>query len=137
MDKHYRNMIVWGSMLASFAGALAERWFEVVPLIEAVIALSVASFALSVAALIALMIAPVKRVLFDLRDSCFVTRLNRFCNALQFSAVYGFTAAALLAVTPPCIASPICWSVLWGVAYNTKKQIEKFVACITYPTNPY
>ncbi len=137
MDKHYRNMIVWGSMLASFAGALAERWFEVVPLIEAVIALSVASFALSVAALIALMIAPVKRVLFDLRNTYFVTRLNRVCNALQFSAVYGFTAAALLAVTPPCIASPICWSALWGVAYNTKKQVEKFVACVTYPTNPY
>jgi hypothetical protein len=137
MDKHYRNMVVWGSVLASFTGALAERWFEVVPLIEAVIALSVASFALSVAALIALMIAPVKRVLFDRRDSYFVTRLHRFCNALQFSAVYGFTVAALLAVTPPCIVSPFCWSALWGVAYNTKKQIEAFAACVTYPTNPY
>lgn len=137
MSKKERKFLFWGCVVAGLLGGVFQTFFGFASNVYAIITLTIASFSLSVAFMVALLIAPVKRVLWDTQDSYFVTRLRRLCNMLETSALTSLALCIVLALAPQTIANSLaCVSafVLW---FNTYKTLGALSNCIQYPTNPY
>lgn len=137
MDKRYTKFIFWGSLAASLLGELGEKWFGVAPNVAAITTLTIASFTFNALFLVALLVAPVKRVLYDTRDDYFVTRLHRLCSMLETSSLSSLALCMLLVLTPRAFTCAICYSTMWIVWYNAYQTIGALANCVRYPTNPY
>lgn len=137
MDKRYAKFIFWGSLVATLLGALGERQFDVAPNVAAIVTLTIAAFTVNALFLVALLVAPVKRVLYDTRDDYFVTRLHRLCNMLDVSVITALTLCVLLVLTPESFACNMSYSAVWIIWYNAYRVVGALVSCVKYPSNPY
>lgn len=137
MDKRYAKFIFWGSLAASLLGELDEKWFGVAPNVAAITTLTIASFVFNALFLVALLVAPVKRALYDMRDDYFITRLHRLCNMLEVSALSSLALCVLLVLIPQPRVYPICYSTVWIIWYNAYQVVGALNNCVKYPTNPF
>ena len=137
MSKKERKFLFWGCVVAGLLGGIFKSFFEFTPDVGAIIALTLASFAFSVAFMVALLIAPVKRILWDTQDSYFCTRLRRLCNLLETSALISLASCIVLALAPQTIADDLAWTTAFVVWFNAYKTLGTLSNCIQYPTNPY
>lgn len=137
MSKKERKFLFWGCVIAGLLGGIFEAFFGFTPNVNAVIALTIASLAFNVAFMVALLIAPVKRVLWDAQDAYFITRLRRLCNLLETSALTALALCIVLALTPQTIVHGLAWTSAFVVWFNAYKTLGALSNCIQYPTNPY
>lgn len=137
MSKKERNFLFCGCVFAGLLGGGFKAFLGFTPNVNAVIALTIASFAFNVAFMVALLIAPVKRVLWDTQDAYFITRLRRLCNLLETSALTALALGIILALTPQTIVNGLAWTSAFVVWFNAYKTLGALSNCIQYPTNPY
>ena len=137
MSKKEQKILFVGCVFAGLLGCGFKTFLGYTPNVNAIIALTIASFAFSVAFMVALLIAPVKRVLWDTQDSYFITRLRRLCNLLETSALTSLASCIVLALAPQTIANDLAWSSAFVVWFESYKILGALSSCIQYPTNPY
>lgn len=137
MSKKERKFLFWGCVVAGILGGIFKAFFGYTPNVNAIIALIVASFTFNIAFLVALLIAPVKRVLWDTQDAYFITRLRRLCNLLETSALTSFALCIVLALTPQTNANGLAWTSAFVSWFNAYKTLGALSNCIQYLTNPY
>lgn len=137
MSKKERKVLFGGCVIAGLLGGVFKTFFGFTPNVGAIIALTIASFAFSVAFMVALLIAPVKRVLWDTQDTYFITRLRRLCNLLETSALTALALCIVLALAPQTFAYSLAWTSAFVVWFNAYKTLGALSNCIQYPTNPY
>lgn len=137
MSKKERKFLYWGCIVAGLLGGIFEAFFGFTSNVSAIIALTIASFMFNVAFMVALLIAPVKRVLWDTQDSYFITRLRRLCNLLEVSALTSLALCIVLALMPQTIANGLAWTSAFVVWFNSYKTLGALSNCIQYPTNPF
>lgn len=137
MNKKERRFLFWGCAVAGLLGGIFENFFGVIPNFGAIIALTVASFVFSVAFMVALLIAPVKRVLWDTQDAYFITRLRSLCNLLETSALTSLALCIILALAPQTFANCLAWTTAFVIWFNAYKTLGALSNCVQYPTNPY
>lgn len=137
MSKKEQRFLFCGCVLAGFFGGGLKTFLGYTPNVNAVIALTIASFAFNVAFMVALLIAPVKRVLWDTQDDYFITRLRRLCNLLETSALSALASSIVLALAPQAFAHGLSWTTAFVIWFNAYKTLGALSNCIQYPTNPY
>lgn len=137
MHKKERNFLFCGCISAGLLGGVFKAFFGFTPNVNAVIALTIASFAFNVAFMVALLIAPVKRVLWDTQDDYFITRLRRLCNLLETSALSALALCIVLALAPQTFVHDVSWTTTFVIWFNAYKTLGALSNCIQYPTNPY
>lgn len=137
MSKKERKFLFCGCVASGLLGGVFEAFFGFMPNVSAIISLTLASFAFKVAFMVALLIAPVKRVLWDTQDSYFITRLRRLCNLLEISALTSLGLCIVLSLAPQTIANGLAWTSAFVVWFNAYKTLGALSNCIQYPTNPY
>jgi hypothetical protein len=137
MNKKECNFLFCGCIFAGLFGGVFKAFFGFTPNVNTVIALTIASFAFNVAFMVALLIAPVKRVLWDTQDAYFITRLRRLCNLLETSALTSLALCLVLALTPQTFVYSLAWTSAFVVWFDAYKTLSALSNCIQYPTNPY
>lgn len=137
MSKKERKVLFGGCVIAGLLGGVFKIFFGFTPNVGAIIALTIASFAFSVAFMVALLIAPVKRILWDTQDAYFITRLRRLCNLLETSALTAFALCIVLALAPQTFAHGLTWTTAFVIWFNAYKTLDALSNCVQYPTNPY
>lgn len=137
MSKKERVFLFGGCISAGLLGGIFQKFFGFTPNVNAIIALAVATFAFNVAFLVALIVAPVKRVLWDSQDSYFITRLRRLCNWLETSALTALASCIALALGPETFAGELAYPTAFVVWFNAYKTLGALSSCVQYPTNPY
>ena len=137
MSKKERKALFWGCVIAGLLGGVFKAFFGFTPNVGAIIALTIASFMFSVAFMVALLIAPVKRVLWDTQDAYFITRLRRLCNLLETAALAALALCIVLALVPQTFAHNLAWTTAFVIWFNAYKTLGALLNCIQYPTNPY
>lgn len=137
MSKKERKFLFWGCVFSGLLGGGFKALLGYTPNVNAVIALTIASFAFNVAFMVALLVAPIKRVLWDTQDACFITRLKCLCNLLETSALTSLALCIILALAPQTIANGLAWTSAFVVWFNVYKTLGALSNCIQYPTNPY
>lgn len=137
MSKKERNFLFCGCILTGLLGGGFKAFLGYTPNINAVIALTIATFVFDIAFMVALLIAPVKRVLWDTQDSYFITRLRRLCNLLETSALSALALGIILALSPQTFAHGLAWTTAFVIWFNAYETLVALSNCIQYPTNPY
>lgn len=137
MSKKERNFLFCGCVFAGLLGGGFKAFLGYTPNVNAVIALTIASFMFNVAFMVALLIAPVKRVLWDTQDDYFITRLRRLCNMLETSALTALALCIALTFTPQTFVHGLAWTTVFVIWFNAYKTFSALSNCIQYPTNPY
>lgn len=137
MSKKERVFLFCGCISAGLLGGVSKVFFGFTPNVNAVIALTIASFIFNVAFMVALLIAPVKRVLWDTQDDYFITRLRRLCNLLETSALSALALCIVLALVPQTFAHSLAWTAAFVIWFDAYKTLGTLSNCVQYPTNPY
>lgn len=137
MSKKDQKFLFLGCVGAGLLVGILQKFFGFTPNVNAIIALTIASFAFSVAFMVALLIAPVKRVLWDTQDTYFITRLRRLCNLLETSALTALALGVVLALAPEAFAGKLAYPTAFVIWFNAYKTLGALSCCVQYPTNPY
>ena len=126
-----------GAIVAACIGAIVDTVWVVTPKTSALLVLIALLVSAKIVFLSALLVAPVKRVLFDTQDSYFCTRLHRLVRTIETSAFVEICVGATLFAAPDVIVVPVYYHTLWIVAYGTPRVFSALVQLVSYPTNPY
>ena len=137
MSKKERNFLFCGCAFAGLLGGGFKAFLGFTPNVNAIIALTIASFMFNVAFMVALLIAPVKRVLWNTRDTYFITRLQRLCNLLETSALTALALCIVLALIPQTFVHSLAWMTAFVIWFDAYKTLRALSDCVQYPTNPY
>ena len=137
MSKKEQGFLFCGCVTVGIIGGIFKAFFGFTPNVNAVIALTIASFAFNVAFLVALLVAPVKRILWDTQDAYFITRLRRLCNLLETSALTALALCIILALVPQTFAHSLAWMTAFVIWFDAYKALGALSNCVQYPTNPY
>lgn len=137
MSKKEQKFLFYGCVLTGLLGGGFKAFLGYTPNVNAIIALTIASFMFNVAFMVALLVAPVKRVLWDTQDAYFITRLRRLCNLLETSALAALALCIVLALVPQTFAHNLVWTTAFVIWFNAYKTLDALSNCIQYPTNPY
>lgn len=137
MSKKERKLLFCGCVLTGLLGGGFKAFLGYTPNVNAIIALTIASFMFNVAFMVALLLAPVKRVLWDTQDSYFITRLRRLCNMLETSALTSLALSIVLALPPQTFIYSLAWTAAFVIWFDAYKTLGALSNCVQYPTNPY
>ena len=96
-----------GAIVAACVGAIVNNVWGVTPKTTALLVLIALLVSAKVVFLSALLIAPVKRVLYDKPDSHFGTRLHRLICIVETSAFTEICVGATLFAAPDVIVVPV------------------------------
>lgn len=137
MSKKEQKFLFYGCVLTGLLGGGFKAFLGYTPNVNAIIALTIASFMFNVAFMVALLVAPVKRVLWDTQDAYFITRLRRLCNLLETSALAALALCIVLALAPQTFAHNLVWATAFVIWFNAYQALGALSNCVQYPTNPY
>ena len=126
-----------GAIVAACIGAIVDTVWGVTPKTSALLVLIALLVSAKIVFLSALLVAPVKRVLFDTQDNYFYTRLHRLVRTVENSAFVEVCIGVSLFAAPDVIVVSVYYQALWVVAYGTPRVFYTLGRLVSYPTNPY